>query len=149
MAYIQFFLPLLHWTTQEITTYTSKAMEMLWKNKASKAAFILMKMEYICSLGKVEDWMCLTFTIILSLERCHCCLHLLDRNSLGQKCSHTCVKLCRSIPKASGKWISGSSWFVNSWGKYQAAPLHRHLFKIEKKSYPMSNGILSTPMPTL
>ena len=52
MAYIQFFLPLLHWTDQEITTNMSKAMDMIWKNKASKKAFRLLKMEYICSPWK-------------------------------------------------------------------------------------------------
>ena len=47
MAYVQFYLPLVHWTERDIDKFMSEAMELLWKNKCHKKALHLLSMHYI------------------------------------------------------------------------------------------------------
>lgn len=49
MAYVQFYLPLLHWSTKDISAFMSQAMEMLWKTKTVVKALRLMKLDMVCS----------------------------------------------------------------------------------------------------
>ena len=48
MAYVQFYLPLLHWNSHELASFMSPAMELLWKTKSWKKALRLLKMESVC-----------------------------------------------------------------------------------------------------
>ena len=49
MSYVQFYLPLLHWSSRDISAFMSQAMEILWKTKSAVKALRLMKMEMVCS----------------------------------------------------------------------------------------------------
>ena len=49
MAYVQFYLPLLHWSFKHLASYTSQAMEIFWKTKSHKKALRLLPMQSVCS----------------------------------------------------------------------------------------------------
>lgn len=49
MAYVQFFLPLIHWSPRDISAFMSQAMELLWKTKSKVKALRLLKMDFVCS----------------------------------------------------------------------------------------------------
>ena len=149
MAYVQLFLPPLHWTSQDISAYMSQAMEMLWKTKSSKKALRLLKMDYVCSPRKSGGLNVLNLHFHALAKRCHCCLLSQSKNSLGQRCLPTCLRLWPPLPMVNGILTYGKYSLASLWGKFQDVLLLLHCFLIGSRFFHASNGIPHIHMLTL